>query len=163
RRVGAPHVHDRHGVAVEHLLRRLDDAGRRADRDQDLQLDRDDVRRAGLVCGADAVLPRPPFLVPRPGAVRGPARPRGVRLAAAPFDWQLSDSYFVVAHFHYVLLGGLLFTLFAGIYYWFPKATGRMLDETLGRWHFWLLVIGFHLTFDTLHFAGILGMPRRIY
>jgi cytochrome c oxidase subunit 1 len=87
----------------------------------------------------------------------------GVMLAAAPFDWQLSDSYFVVAHFHYVLLGGLIFTLFAGIYYWFPKATGRMLDETLGRWHFWLLVIGFHLTFDTLHFAGILGMPRRIY
>jgi len=87
----------------------------------------------------------------------------GVMLAAAPFDWQLSDSYFVVAHFHYVLVGGLLFTLFAGIYYWFPKATGRMLDERLGRWHFWLLVIGFHLTFDTLHFAGTLGMPRRIY
>jgi cytochrome c oxidase subunit 1 len=84
-------------------------------------------------------------------------------LAAAPFDWQLSDSYFVVAHFHYVLVGGLLFTLFAGIYYWFPKATGRMLDERLGRWHFWLLVMGFHLTFDTLHFAGTLGMPRRIY
>src|SRR5262249_48917818 len=60
----------------------------------------------------------------------------GIMLAAAPFDWQLTDSYFVVAHFHYVLLGGLLFTLFAGIYYWFPKATGRMLDETLGRWHF---------------------------
>ena len=87
----------------------------------------------------------------------------GIMLAAAPLDWQLSDSYFVVAHFHYVLLGGLLFTLFAGIYYWFPKATGRLLDETLGRWHFWLLVIGFHLTFDTLHFAGLLGMPRRIY
>src|SRR5215470_5467172 len=87
----------------------------------------------------------------------------GIMLAAVPFDWQLSDSYFVVAHFHYVLLGGLLFTLFAGIYYWFPKATGRILSETLGKWHFWLLVIGFHMTFDTLHFAGILGMPRRIY
>ena len=87
----------------------------------------------------------------------------GIMLGAAPFDWQLSDSYFVVAHFHYVLLGGLLFTLFGAIYYWFPKATGRMLNETLGKWHFWLLVIGFHLTFDTLHFAGILGMPRRIY
>src|SRR3984957_13858501 len=87
----------------------------------------------------------------------------GVMMAAAPFDWQLTDSYFVVAHFHYVLLGGLLFTLFGAIYYWFPKATGRMLSETLGKWHFWLLVIGFHITFDTLHFAGMLGMPRRIY
>src|SRR5712671_6803147 len=87
----------------------------------------------------------------------------GVMLAAAPFDWQLSDSYFVVAHFHYVLLGGLMFTLFGSLYYWFPKATGKMLSETLGKWHLWLLAIGFHLTFDTLHFAGILGMPRRIY
>jgi cytochrome c oxidase subunit 1 len=87
----------------------------------------------------------------------------GVMLAVVPFDWQVTDSYFVVAHFHYVLLGGLLFTLFGAIYYWFPKATGKMLNETLGKWHFWLLVIGFHLTFDTLHFAGILGMPRRIY
>jgi cytochrome c oxidase subunit 1 len=87
----------------------------------------------------------------------------GIMLAAAPLNWQLTDSYFVVAHFHYTLLGGLLFTLFGAIYYWFPKATGRMLSETLGKWHFWLLVIGFHLTFDTLHFAGIRGMPRRIY
>jgi cytochrome c oxidase subunit 1 len=87
----------------------------------------------------------------------------GIMLAAVPFNWQLTDSYFVVAHFHYVLLGALMFTLFGAIYYWFPKATGRMLSETLGKWHFWLLVIGFHLTFDTLHFAGMLGMPRRIY
>jgi len=83
----------------------------------------------------------------------------GIMLAVAPFDWQVTDSYFVVAHFHYVLLGGLMFTLFGALYYWFPKATGKMLDETLGKWHFWLLVIGFHLTFDTLHFAGMLGMP----
>ena len=87
----------------------------------------------------------------------------GIMLAAAPLNWQLHDSYFVVAHFHYTLLGGMLFSLFGGFYYWFPKATGRMLSETLGKWHFWLLVIGFHLTFDTLHFAGIRGMPRRIY
>jgi cytochrome c oxidase subunit 1 len=87
----------------------------------------------------------------------------GVMLAVVPFDWQLSDSYFVVAHFHFVLIGGILFNIFAAIYYWFPKATGRMLSETLGRWHFWLLVIGFNLTFVTLHVAGILGMPRRIY
>jgi cytochrome c oxidase subunit 1 len=87
----------------------------------------------------------------------------GIMLAAVPFDWQLSDSYFVVAHFHYVLLGGLLMTIFAAMYYWFPKATGKMLSQTLGRWHFWLFVIGFHLTFDTMHIPGILGMPRRIY
>jgi cytochrome c oxidase subunit 1 len=87
----------------------------------------------------------------------------GVMLAVAPFDWQLSDSYFVVAHFHFVLIGGLVFTIFAAIYYWFPKATGRMLSERLGRWNFWLLVIGFNLTFLTMHVPGLLGMPRRIY
>ena len=87
----------------------------------------------------------------------------GIMLAVAPFDWQLSDSYFVVAHFHFVLIGALVFTIFAAIYYWFPKATGRMLSESLGRWHFWLFVIGFNLTFIPLHFAGVLGMPRRIY
>ncbi len=87
----------------------------------------------------------------------------GVMLSAAPFDWQLSDSYFVVAHFHYVLIGGLLFTIFAAIYYWFPKVTGKMLSERLGKWHFWLFVIGFNLTFGPQHIAGILGMPRRIY
>src|ERR1700751_5627295 len=81
----------------------------------------------------------------------------GIMLATAPFDWQVTDSYFVVAHFHYVLLGGLMFTLFGSIYYWFPKATGKMLSEKLGKWHFWLLVVGFHLTCDTLHFAGMLG------
>jgi cytochrome c oxidase subunit 1 len=87
----------------------------------------------------------------------------GIMLGAVPFDWQLTDTYFVVAHFHYVLVGALAFTIFAAIYYWFPKVSGRMLSETLGRWHFWLFLIGFHLTFDTLHFAGMLGMPRRIY
>jgi cytochrome c oxidase subunit I len=87
----------------------------------------------------------------------------GVMLAVAPFDWQLSDSYFVVAHFHFVLIGGLIFTVFAAIYYWFPKVTGRMLSERLGRWHFWLFVLGFNLTFVPLHWVGMLGMPRRIY
>ncbi len=87
----------------------------------------------------------------------------GIMLAVAPFDWQLSDSYFVVAHFHFVLVGGLLFTIFGAIYYWFPKATGRLLDERLGRWHFWLLAIGFQLTFLPQHIAGLSGMPRRVY
>src|SRR5271155_4726897 len=87
----------------------------------------------------------------------------GIILAVAPFDWQLTETYFVVAHFHYVLIGGILFMIFSAIYYWFPKATGKMLGERLGRWHFWLFLIGFHLTFYTLHFAGFAGMPRRIY
>jgi cytochrome c oxidase subunit I len=87
----------------------------------------------------------------------------GIMLASAPFDWQLNNSYFVVAHFHYVIVGGILFALFGAFYYWFPKITGRMMDETLGKWHFWLFVIGFHLTFDFMHVPGILGMPRRIY
>jgi cytochrome c oxidase subunit 1 len=87
----------------------------------------------------------------------------GIMLSVAPFDWQLTDSYFVVAHFHYVLIGGLLFTIFAAIYYWYPKAIGRMLSKKLGLWHFWLFLIGFHLTFGPQHISGILGMPRRIY
>jgi cytochrome c oxidase subunit I len=87
----------------------------------------------------------------------------GVMLAVVPFNWQLTDSYFVVAHFHYVLIGGLLYALFAGFYYWYPKAFGRMLNKKLGLWHFWLFTIGFHLTFDTMHFSGLLGMPRRIF
>jgi cytochrome c oxidase subunit 1 len=87
----------------------------------------------------------------------------GIMLAVAPFDWQLGNSYFVVAHFHYVILGGIVMAVFAGIYYWYPKVTGKMLNETLGKWHFWLFVIGFHLTFDFMHIPGLLGMPRRIY
>jgi len=87
----------------------------------------------------------------------------GIMMAAAPFDWQLSLSYFVVAHFHYVIVGGILFALFAAFYYWYPKVTGRMLSERLGQLHFWLFVLGFHITFDPMHFAGLLGMPRRIY
>ncbi len=87
----------------------------------------------------------------------------GIMLSVAPWNWQLHGSYFVIAHFHYVLVGAIVFNVFAGIYYWFPKATGRMLDETLGKWHFWLFFIGFHVTFDTMHFAGLEGMPRWIY
>jgi cytochrome c oxidase subunit 1 len=87
----------------------------------------------------------------------------GIMLGCAPFDWQLNDSYFVIAHFHYVIVGGIVFAVFAGFYYWFPKATGRMLNTRLGLWHFWIFTIGFHLTFDPQHFLGFLGMPRRIY
>jgi cytochrome c oxidase subunit 1 len=87
----------------------------------------------------------------------------GIMLSAAPLDWQLGSSYFVVAHFHYVIVGGILFTIFGAFYYWFPKITGRMYSETLARVHFWLFVVGFHLTFDFMHIPGLLGMPRRIY
>jgi cytochrome c oxidase subunit 1 len=87
----------------------------------------------------------------------------GIMLSVSPFDWQLGNSYFVVAHFHYVLVGAILFMLFSAFYYWFPKMSGRMLSERIGKWHFWLFLIGFHLTFDFMHIPGLLGMPRRIY
>jgi cytochrome c oxidase subunit 1 len=87
----------------------------------------------------------------------------GVTLAVAPLDWQLGNSYYVVAHFHYVIVGGILFCIFAAFYYWLPKASGRMYNEALGKLHFWLFLIGFHLTFDFMHVPGLLGMPRRIY
>jgi cytochrome c oxidase subunit I len=87
----------------------------------------------------------------------------GVMLSVVPFNWQVTDTYFVVAHFHYTLVGGSIFMIFAGIYYWFPKATGRLLDERIGKWHFWLFTIGFNMTFLPQHFAGMLGMPRRVY
>jgi cytochrome c oxidase subunit 1 len=87
----------------------------------------------------------------------------GIMLGSAPFNWQLGGSYFVVAHFHYVIVGGILFALFAAFYYWYPKVTGRMMSESLGKLHFWLFLIGFHLTFDVMHIPGLLGMPRRIY
>jgi cytochrome c oxidase subunit I len=87
----------------------------------------------------------------------------GIMLGAAPFDWQLGNSYFVVAHFHYVIVGAILFTIFGAFYYWFPKMSGKMYSEILGKLHFWLFLIGFHLTFDFMHIPGLLGMPRRIY
>jgi len=85
----------------------------------------------------------------------------GVLLASPPLDFQVSDTYFVVAHFHYVLFGTIVFSTFAGIYFWFPKMTGRMLDERLGKFHFWLTFIGFHTTFLVQHWLGAEGMPRR--
>ena len=87
----------------------------------------------------------------------------GIMLAVAPWNWQLHNSYFVIAHFHYILVGAIVFNTFAGIYYWFPKATGRLMNEKLGKWHFWLFFIGFHMTFDIMHYVGFLGMPRWIY
>jgi cytochrome c oxidase subunit I+III len=87
----------------------------------------------------------------------------GVTLASLPFDLQVHDTYYVVAHFHYVLLGGAVFPLIGGIYYWFPKITGRMLDDRLGKINFWLLFAGFNITFFPMHQLGLMGMPRRVY
>jgi cytochrome c oxidase subunit I len=87
----------------------------------------------------------------------------GVATAAVPFDRQLTDSYFIVAHLHYVLVGINVFPVIAGFYYWLPKMTGRMLNERLGRWNFWTMFLGFNLGFFPMHIAGLLGMPRRIY
>lgn len=87
----------------------------------------------------------------------------GVMVASVPFDLQAQDSYFVVAHLHYVLIGGSVFPLLGALYYWFPKMTGRMMSEQMGRWNFWLTFIGFHVTFFPMHITGLLGMPRRVY
>ena len=87
----------------------------------------------------------------------------GVMLALVPFDWQVHDTQFVVAHFHYVLIGGMLFPLIAGLYYWLPHFSGRMASERLGKWGFWLVFIGFNMTFLIMHWTGLLGMPRRVY
>ena len=87
----------------------------------------------------------------------------GVSFAIVPIDWQLTDSYYVVAHLHYVFLGGSLFGLLSGLFHWLPKMTGRLIDETLGKWFFWLFVIGFNLTFFVQHILGVIGMPRRVH
>jgi cytochrome c oxidase subunit I len=87
----------------------------------------------------------------------------GVSLAVVPIDWAVTDSYYVVAHMHYVLFGGVVFAVFAGLYYWFPKMTGRLLSERFGTWHFWLVFVGFHLTFLPQHWLGVEGMPRRVF
>jgi cytochrome c oxidase subunit I len=87
----------------------------------------------------------------------------GVMTASVPYDWQVTDSYFVVAHLHYVLVGINLFPVIAAFYYWLPKMTGRLLNERLGRWNFWVMFVGANLTFFPMHIAGIRGMPRRVY
>jgi cytochrome c oxidase subunit 1 len=87
----------------------------------------------------------------------------GVLHSIVPADTQQTDTYFVVAHFHYVLFGGLFLGIFSGFYYWWPKIFGRMLNETIGKWNFWLMLIGFNLTFFPMHILGLTGMPRRTY
>src|SRR5205807_4362065 len=87
----------------------------------------------------------------------------GIMLGSVPLDLQVHDTQFLVAHLHYVLIGGAVFPLFGAIYYWFPKVYGRMLSEKMGQWQFWLFFIGVNVTFFPLHQLGLEGMPRRIY
>jgi cytochrome c oxidase subunit 1 len=87
----------------------------------------------------------------------------GVMVASVPIDTQVHDTYFVVAHFHYVLIGGAVFPLIGAVYYWYPKITGRIMSERLGRWNFWLALIGFNIAFFPMHILGLMGMPRRVY
>jgi cytochrome c oxidase subunit 1 len=87
----------------------------------------------------------------------------GIHVAVVPFDWQVTDSYYVVSHIHYVLFGGAMFGLMAALYYWFPKFSGRVLNERLGKWHFWLMFLSSNVVFFPMHFLGLNGMPRRIY
>jgi heme/copper-type cytochrome/quinol oxidase subunit 3 len=87
----------------------------------------------------------------------------GITFAVVPIDWQLTGTYYLVAHFHYVLFGGTFFAVFAGLYYWFPKITGRMLSERLGKLNFWMALIGFNTAFFVQHFLGLMGMVRRVY
>jgi len=87
----------------------------------------------------------------------------GISFAAFPIDWQVTDTYYLVAHIHYVLFGGTVFAIFAGVYYWFPKMSGRMLSERVGKIHFWLMLVGFNMTFMVQHFMGLMGMPRRVF
>ena len=87
----------------------------------------------------------------------------GIAFAIVPIDWQLTDTYFVVAHLHYVFIGGTIFGILSGLFYWFPKMTGKFLDEKMGKWFFWLFVIGFNGTFLVQHVLGLIGMPRRVF
>ena len=127
------------------------------DRCEDLQLARHGVGRRGAA--------REHRCCSRSASSRSSrsAASRACMHSIVPADTQQTDTYFVVAHFHYVLFGGLVFAIFGGIYYWWPKVFGKMLNEKLGKLNFWLMVIGFNLTFFPMHFLGIEGEPRRTY
>ena len=157
RRVGAPHVRDRPADHFAVLLQRRVHHHRDAERRGGVRLDRDDLdRAAGVHRRRSSSSPASCSLFVIGGV-------SGFMTASVPVDWQLTDTYFIVAHLHYVLIGINVFPVVGGVYYWFPKMTGRMLDERLGRWNFWVMFIGFNLGFFPMHISGLLGMPRRVY
>ena len=158
RRVEPPHVRRRHGPGGRRGLLVDHDADRRADRREDLQLDLATLWGGTLRFTTRALLRGRLHRLFTIGGLSG------VMHASPPVDLQQTDTYFVVAHFHYVLFGGASSGSSRGIYYWWPKMTGRMLDERLGKLHFWLMFVGFNLTFFPMHYPrACIGMPRRIY
>ena len=156
RAVGPPHVRDRLAAARRKLLHRIQHGDRYPGRHSDFLLAGDAVGRQTGVQNAASVRDRLHVTFVIGGMT-------GVMVASVPFDTQVHDTYFVVAHFHYVLIGGAVFPLLGAVYYWFPKITGRMMSERLGKWAFWLIFVGFNLTFFPMHILGLQGMPRRIY
>ena len=157
RRLGASHVRHRPAERVAVVLQRRLHPDHDPERGGGVRLDR---RRSGR--GRPVF--RTPFLFFASfivlfviGGVSG------FMTGVVPVDWQLTDTYFVVAHLHYVLLGINVFPVVGALYFWFPKMTGRMLDERLGKWNFWMMFIGFNIAFFPMHITGLLGMPRRIY
>ena len=155
-RVGASHVRDRSPADRDVVLLRGEHGDHDPERGRRRRLAGDDVARPArvrtpmLFAAGFIVL----FVI---GGVSG------VATAAIPFDWQLTDTYFIVAHLHYVLIGINVFAVMAGFYYWLPKITGRMMSESLGKLNFWLMFLGFGVGFFPMHTLGLLGMPRRIY
>ena len=154
--LGAPHVRRRDGAVAARADDGHDAADRGADRDQDLLLGR---RRSGT---GGSTSRRPMLWAVGFIAMFTIGGLSGIYLGSVPIDIHATDTYFIVAHIHYVLFGGSIFTVFAGIYYWYPKMTGRMYNERLGKLHFWLTFIGFNLTFFPMHYIGLQGMPRRV-